>query len=132
MKKLNDQLKTLNVLRAKIGKKPLSDWKESGSKLQEMIRKTEAIIKANADAQAETADKTPTPKVSNSQKKDLAKLVASKKEGTKAADKAEGNKDRFRGIDPKQARAKLRKAFGSDWKTKTPDEIAAILFPKKS
>lgn len=136
MKKLNEQLVRLNTLRTQIGRAPIKEWKESNTKLIEAIRKAEAVVRDNAPTNSQKADIVTMAKdVKAKAKTPKAKAQAEaiiKKAASKASDKAEGHTDRFLGVNPKIARAKLRKAFGSDWKNKTAAEIAAILKPTKN
>lgn len=129
MKKLNEQFARLNKLRTDNGKAPLKDWKESNTKLLEAIRKEEAdgikgkSIKAVADA---SKDET------------ILDRAAGKKKLTKKA-KPAANAGEYKslaeickalGINPKVARAKLRKKF-DDWSKESLTTIHSILSGNK-
>lgn len=121
MKKHHEILADVNALRAQLNMKPLKDWKGSNADL----------LATRTNLKAKLAAQTPEPKITNSQVEDVKEIKKSKP-ATRTTDKAEGKTDRFLGVAPKIARAKLRKAFGSDWKNKTAAEIAAVLKPKKA
>lgn len=129
MKKLNEQFARLNKLRTDNGKAPLKDWKESNTKLLEAIRKEEAgEVKAKSVKAVANAATDPDLLDRMSGKKKLTKkkhVVAEATEFKSLADICKAL-----GINPKVARAKLRKKF-DDWSKESLTTIHSILSGNK-
>jgi hypothetical protein len=115
-------LTELNALRTAAGMKPLKAWKESKAKLDAAVAKLQETMPALTRAM--TTDAKPAGK------KVVVKKTAAKKatgEGVKVSTIAEEL-----GIDPKVARAKLRRHFGDTPKSGggqwvfTKDKVAEI------
>ena len=93
------KLDLLKERRVAIGKAPLKSWKGSAAKLDEAIALLSYVIVPKKEAKP-----APTPKP-------LPRIA------------------RSLGINPKAARAALRKSHGAAWKSLTEDELRAALTP---
>lgn len=124
-------LTELNTLRVAAGMKPLKAWKESKIKLDMAVSK---LLNQNTQATVDAAKDPPTDK-SAAAKKGASKTKVVKKPAAKKAT-TEGVKvstiAEELGIDPKVARAKLRRHFGDTPKSGggqwvfTKDKVAEI------
>ena len=94
-----EKLALLNERRVALGKPALKSWKGSKAKLEEAIAALGHAVVPKTEAK-----EAPTPKP-------LPRIA------------------RSLGIDPKAARAALRKAHGSNWRVMTEDELRAALTP---
>lgn len=119
-------LNELNALRTAAGMKPLKSWKESKAKLDAAVAKLtkkptkdeffegleqqrDALVKKQDEASAKTKVATKTAKVA-AKEPAKSKPAAAKKEASTGTTISTIAKKL--GIDPKVARAKLRRAFG--------------------
>jgi hypothetical protein len=108
-----NKLELLNQRRVSLGMKPLRSWKGSKAKLEEAI----TLL-----GHAPTTEKpTPAPKP----RAITTKAVPTAK--AKGEHTALPQIARELGIDPKKARAMLRKAHGSAWKTLPEAEIRTLI-----
>lgn len=132
MKKIHEYLVELNALRANLGKMQLKDWKSSTEEIKnEIIRMKKKINEFDLNAgkkpsQKLTIETDATTTVETPKKAEAVEKTTPKTEVAKTEKKYS-----FADMNPKVARAKLRKAFGKGWKNKTAAEITAVLFPKK-
>jgi hypothetical protein len=92
-----NRLDLLKERRVALGKPALNSWKGSKAALEEAITALGHAPKTEAKEEAKPAPK-PLPRIARSL-----------------------------GIDPKAARAALRKAHGAEWKSLTEDELRAAL-----
>jgi hypothetical protein len=113
-------LVTLNLLRTKAGMAPLKAWKESKAKLEVAIGKL--LLATKADPTAKELKATEVAKAAKKPAKEPKKI----KDGMAAVAKAKSAKEKKTPVDgvsistiaaeldmdPKVARAKLRRAFG--------------------
>ena len=105
-------LTELNTLRVAAGMKPLKAWKESKAKLDAAVKKLAADgdVAEEINQLNDAAEKSAATKSSKKTSKTTSAKPAAKKattEGVKVSTIAEEL-----GIDPKVARAKLRRHFG--------------------
>ena len=108
-----DKLTLLNERRVSLGKPALKSWKGSKAKLEEAIALLGHALPTKEEA------------------KPIARAITTKVE-TKAKEPTTKPLPRIArslGIDPKAARAKLRKMLGAEWHQLTEDELRAALTP---
>jgi hypothetical protein len=140
MKKIHEYLVELNALRASLNKMQLKDWKSSTEEIKnEILRMKKKINEFDLNAGKKPSQKLiietdkPTPEAKAVTVKqivaDTVKKTTPAPTETVTAPKTKTYS--FRDMNPKVARAKLRKAFGKGWQNKTAEEITAVLFPKK-
>lgn len=138
MKKIHEYLVELNALRASLNKMQLKDWKSSTEEIKnEILRMKKKINEFDLNAGKKPSQKleVETDKAPTIETKKIAVKPAEVKKTTPAptetTEAPTTKKYSFKDMNPKVARAKLRKAFGKGWKNKTAEEITAVLFPKK-
>ena len=133
MKKIHEYLVELNALRASLNKMQLKDWKSSTEEIKnEILRMKKKINEFDLNAGKKPSQKliieTDKPTTEAVTVKQTVKTTPAPTETVQAPKTKTYS---FRDMNPKVARAKLRKAFGKGWQNKTAEEITAVLFPKK-
>lgn len=148
MKKAHEYLAELNAVRNELGMMQLSSWKGSNeeiknqiAKLRNRIAEYEAIKRSREHEEENTTLNKVAKLLKLKKPKPLlkpAKIIPATVEDEEVEEAAETKTEttasqivKAASMNPKVARAKLRKAFGSNWRNKTAAEINAVLFPKK-